>query len=163
MPMREVTSVMDHYRSVVRSIWNEGFWTQQELRDWDSLDRFKEIRKLLFHALVVATLEAAVQAPTLQVVPLDSGPVPILIHRPREGDRNHYWDDPVRELKATEAELHFLDYFDWNEMDYIDFQYYRVRIVQFKPHPHLVGREALLEHQYAKVFVPNIPARPPVE
>ena len=51
--------------------------------------------------------------------------MPILIHLPREGNqsRNCYWDDPVREVRATETEPHFLDYFDWNNMDYIDFQY----------------------------------------
>ncbi len=75
-----------------------------------------------------------------------------MIQKPREGDRCNYWDDPVREVKASDVELHFLDYFDWNQMGYVDFQYYRVRIVTFALQPHLVGREALLEHQYARVF-----------
>jgi hypothetical protein len=167
--MRDITGLMDHYRSVARSIWNAGFWTQEELRNWDSIDRFRKIRNLLFDALVVARLDeegacckdlSTAPVPVLQVVPLDSGPIPILIHRPREGDRNYYWDDPVREIKAAEAKLRFLDYFDWNEMDNIDFQYYKVRIELFTPHPDLVGREALLEHQYAKVFVTDAPTRP---
>ncbi len=76
-----------------------------------------------------------------------------MIERPRERDGNRYWDDPVNGVKAADAEFHFRDYFDWDEMAYIDFQYYRVRIAAFPLQPHLVGREALLEHQYAKVFV----------
>jgi hypothetical protein len=43
-------------------------------------------------------------------------------------------------------------------MNYIDFQYYRVRIVGFASQPHLVGREALLEHLHAKVCVNSSPA-----
>jgi hypothetical protein len=171
--MREVTAILNHYRSVSRTICNAGYWTQPQLRNWDSVDSFNDIRKLLFDSLVVAALKidgacdiqlSAGQIPALRIVPLHAGPVPILIHRPREGDRNNYWDDPVKEIMATDAELHFLDYFDWNQMDFVDFQYYRVRIVKFSAHPHLVGREALLEHQYAKVFAPDINERlPPVE
>jgi len=76
-----------------------------------------------------------------------------MIHKPREGTRNMYWDDPVREAKASDVTLHFQDYFDWNKMDYVDFQYYRVRTASFVSQPHLAGRGALLEHQYAKVFI----------
>ncbi len=76
-----------------------------------------------------------------------------MIEQPRKGDRNHYWDDPVNQIKASDAELHFLDYFDWDMMAYTDFQYYRVRIASFISQPHLVGRDALIEHHHAKIFV----------
>jgi len=158
--MQEITELMDHYRNVSRSLWNAGFWSVQELQNWDSHDLFEEIRKLLFNALVVAQLEKgdvccnALDAAghIYQVIPSFSGPVPIMIQQPREGDRSKYWDDPVREVRASDVELHFLDYFDWNQMGYVDFQYYRVRIAAFASQPHLVGREALLEHRYARVF-----------
>jgi hypothetical protein len=164
--MREITNLFDHYRVVARSIWNTGFWSQPDLQDWDSRDRFDQIKTLLFKALVVARVEEGhccdldTLAPdhAFHVVPLDPGPVPINIEQPRKGDANTYWDDPVKEIKATDAELHFIDYFDWDEMAYIDFQYYRVRIASFPLQAQLVGRNALLEHQYAKVFV-NLPAR----
>jgi hypothetical protein len=160
--MRDVTDLMDHYRVVARSTWNTAFWSQPDLQNWDSRDHFREIRKLLFNALVIARLHAAYELPdalgafqdcSLQVVPGGSSTVPIMIERPREGDQSHnrYWDDPVNEIKASDAKLVFIDYFDWNEMGYIDFQYYKVRIVSFASHPHLVGREALLEHQNAIV------------
>ena len=168
--MRDVTHFMDHYRVVARTLWNAGFWSQPYLQNWDSRDHFRQTRKLLFNALVMARLDetdevctdlGAVPDRTLQVVPLDSATVPIRIQRPREGDQshNHYWDDPVKEIKASDAKLVFIDYFDWNEMGYIDFQYYKVRIVSFACQPHLVGREALLEHQNAKVFVPDLQER----
>lgn len=158
--MREITDFMNHYRVVARSIWNSGFWSAPDLRTWDARDQFEQIKGLLFKSLVTARLDdghccdlTSLPDKVYEVVPLEPGPVPILIHRPREGDRNWYWDDPVREIKASETELHFIDYFDWNLMAYIDFQFYRVRITSFGSNPHLVGREALLEHQYARVFV----------
>jgi hypothetical protein len=76
-----------------------------------------------------------------------------MIQRASEGDGNRYWDDPVREIKVTDADLHFLDFFDWNSMAYADFEYYRVRIAAFPSQPHLVGREALMKHLHTKVFV----------
>ncbi len=138
-----------------------GFWSEPDLRDWDSRDQFEQITRLLFKALVVARVErghccdlnSVSPDHSYRVVPSDPGPVPIMIERPREGDANHYWDDPVKEISSTDAELHFVDFFDWDRMDYIDFRYYRVRIAAFPSRPHLVGRDALLEHQYARVFV----------
>jgi len=38
-------------------------------------------------------------------------------------------------------------------MNYAEFRYYRVRIMEFPLQPHLVGREALLEHHLARVFI----------
>src|SRR5438132_776668 len=123
--MRDVTALMDHYRIIARSVWNTGFWSEQGLRTWDARDQFEQIKKLLFKALVVARLAEGhccdlwgLPDPTYRVVPLEPGPVPIMIHRPREGDRNRYWDDPVCKIKASDAELQFLDLFDWNNMDY---------------------------------------------
>ncbi|MGA2984703.1 MAG: hypothetical protein ABSG32_12880 [Terriglobia bacterium] len=158
--MRDITDLMDHYRDVARSVWNTGFWVQADLQTWDARDQFEQIKKLLFKALVVARLEEGhccdlyglADNQIYQVVPNHSEYVPIMIQRPRQGAQTGYWDDPVRQVKASEADLQFLDYFDWNNMGYADFQYYRVRIATFATQPHLVGREALLDHLYAKVF-----------
>ena len=38
-------------------------------------------------------------------------------------------------------------------MDYIDLLHYRVKIASFDAHPELVGREALIERQHAKVYL----------
>jgi hypothetical protein len=159
--VRDITDLMDHYREAARSLWNTAFRVQEDLQSWDARDQFEQIKKLLFQALVVARLEEGhccdlynlADNHTFHVVPNSVEPVPIMIQRPREGDQNHYWDDPVARVKASDAALHFLDYFDWNDMASADFQYYRVRIVAFPSQPHLVGREALLEHLYAKVLV----------
>jgi hypothetical protein len=152
---------MDHYREVARSVWNMGFWAVEELRDWGSRDRFEQVKKLLFYAAVAARIDQPGECCkdlttinlSLRVVPRSSERIPIMIERPREGDANRYWDDPVGEVSASEAEFEFADYFDCNEMACADFQYYRVRVLAFASQPHLVGRQALIEHRHAGVFV----------
>ncbi len=158
--MRDVTDLMDRYRVVARSVWNTGFWCLPEMRTWDAKDQFEQIKTLLFKSLVAARLEVghccdlySLPDQVYRVVPNGPEPVPAMISRPREGDRNSYWDDPIREMRASEVELEFLDYFDWNAMALADFQYYRVRIAAFTSQPLLVGREALMEHGHARVFV----------
>ena len=157
--MRDVTDLMDRFRGVARSIWESGFSEAHELRNWDFCDQFDQVKNLLFRALVDARVVEGhfcdlITVPTHRylVVPTGPGSVPIMIHRPREGDRNRYWDDPVNEVRASEAEFHFLDYFDWDQLSSVNFQYYRVHITAFPSQPHLVGREALIEHKDAKVF-----------
>jgi hypothetical protein len=153
--MRDITAIMDHYRVVARSLWNTGFWAVPELRNWDARDSFAEVKKTLFEALVATNFpEAELSKTGIQVVPFGSG-VPIMIEQPRPGDQswNLYWDDPVDKISPSDAKLRYLDFFDWNDMAYADFHYYRVRIESFDAQLHLVGREALLEHQNARVFV----------
>lgn len=152
---------MDHYRDVARSVWNAGFWVQADLQTWDARSQFEQIKKLLFKALVIARLQeghccdlkSLPDDRIFQVVPNTGGLAHIMVQRSRDGDGSRYWDDPVDQVKASEAEMHFLDYFDWNNMSYADFQYYRVRIAAFPGQPHLVGREALISHSHAKVIV----------
>ena len=159
--MQEITHLFDHYRVVARSIWNTGYWAVEELQKWDSVDQFRQVKELLFKSLVVARvmdghccdLNSVPPAPAFHIVPLNPGPVPVMIERPRPADKNHYWDDPVNEIRSSEAELHFIDYFDWDLRNYADFQFYRVRIHAFPEQPHLAGREALIDHLHAKVFV----------
>jgi hypothetical protein len=158
--MEDITDLMDHYRHVARSVWNTGFWAQADLQTWDARDQFEQVKKLLFRALVVARLEEGhccdlnglFDNQSYHVVPNGPHGVAIMIENPREGDHNHYWDDPIKRVKASEAELNFIDFFDWDLMNYADYQYYRVRIAAFPTQPHLVGREALIEHLNAKVF-----------
>ncbi len=78
-----------------------------------------------------------------------------MIQYPRPGARTGYWDDPVNTIKPGQAELLFIAYFDWNEMDYIDLRYYRAKIASFDAEPQLVGREALIERQHAAIHLRN--------
>jgi hypothetical protein len=161
--MKDVTAILDHYRISARSVWNTAFWPDTDFREWDSFERFQEIERILFDHLVLFKLEREYPVgdlflkpiPYLRVVPSSFG-CPIMIARPTpELPRSPYWDDPVNRVTAAQVDLHFLEFFDWNLLDYRDFQYYRVSIVAFEEQPHLVGREALIERQYVKVFLSN--------
>ncbi len=161
--MKDVSSVFDHYRSSARAIWNTAFWPDGDFRNWDSIDQFHEIEKLLFDALVLAKLDRewplcdlfVNPIPFFQILPSIAHGTPIMIQKPRPGAPTGYWDDPVNLLKPSEAELQFIAFFDWNQMDYIDLRYYRVKIVNCDAHPELVGREALIERQHATVRLTN--------
>lgn len=157
--MRDVTQLFDHYRISARAVWNTAFWSQTELRNTESWDRFERVKESLFEALVLARLRDEGSLPQGRLVSLPVFHVaprvraPIMVSRPRVGDPKLHWDDPLSRISPSDADLHFLDYFDLGRMRYADFQYYRVRIAQFEAHPDLVGRDALIERLHASVLV----------
>lgn len=159
--LKGVSSIFDHYRISARAVWNTAFWPDPDFRNWDSIGQFHEIEKLLFQELVLAKVarkwplqklfENAI--PFFRVVPSHVQGTPIMIQNPRPGAPRGYWDDPVNRLKPGQAELHFVSYFDWNQMDYIDLRYYRAKIASFDAHSELIGREALIECQNAAIHL----------
>jgi hypothetical protein len=155
----DVSAIFDRYRLAAREIWNTAIWPDPDFRNWDSVEDFQEIEKLLFQKLVLGKigrdwpLEKTFSdpIPDLLVVPSHAGGTPIMIQNPRPGAPRGYWDDPVNWVKPEEAELLFISYFDWNWMDYIDLQYYLVKIARFDNHSDLIGREALIERRNATI------------
>ncbi len=161
--MKDVSGIFDHYRMSARAIWNTAFWPDHDFRNWDSIDQFHQIEKLLFQELVLAKVDRNWPLQDLfgkaisffQIVPSLVHGTPIMIQNPRPGAPTGYWDDPVKLVKPEEAEMLFIAYFDWNEMDYIDLRYYRVKITSFDTHPEVVGREALIDRQHATIHLIN--------
>jgi hypothetical protein len=157
--MKDVTSVFDHYRVSARAIWNTAFWPDPDSRNWESIERFDEIKKILFGELVLRKLSRDWPISDLfgtaisffQIVP--SYDAPIMIQNPRAEAASGYWDHPVNRIKPEDAEMIFLGYFDWNLQDYLDLRYYHVKITKFPAHSELVGREALMERNDAHVYM----------
>jgi hypothetical protein len=159
--LNDISSIFGHYRVSARAIWNTAFWPDPDFRNWDSIDQFHEIQKFLFRELVLARanrewplqdlFENAI--PFFRIVPLVQAP--IMIQKPRPEAPRGYWDDAVDSIKPGQGELLFIAYFDWNELDYIDLRYYRIKIASFDAHPELVGREALIDCQQAAVHLVN--------
>jgi hypothetical protein len=150
--VKDVSAIFDHFRVSARDIWNRGFWPVPDFQNWDSSDVFQEIRMLLFEEFVLTRLDLEWPREKIFLEPIpffNLGPKSqtgsALIQR--SASEHGYWDHPIREIKAGEAELHFVDYFDWDQMDYQDFQYYRAKIASFPAHPETVGLEVLLEHR----------------
>jgi hypothetical protein len=51
--MKDISSVFDHYRVSAKTIWNIAFWPDADFRNWDSVEQFDEIQKILFSELVL--------------------------------------------------------------------------------------------------------------
>jgi hypothetical protein len=158
--MKDITSIFDHYRVSARAVWNTAFWPDADFRNWDSVDQFDEVQRILFSELVLGKVarewplqnifEDAI--PFFRVVP-SIGAAPIMIQNPRPDKPRGYWDHPINRISPVEAEMHFLGYFDWDRLDYIDFRYYLVKIARFDARSELIGREALIERQHANVHL----------
>lgn len=159
--VKDISGVFDHYRVSARAIWNTAFWPDPDLRNWDSIDRFDEIQRLLFDELVLSKVDREwplqdlfrSAIPFFRIVP--RGHEPIMIQNPRPGVGTGYWDHPVNSIQPGQAELLFIEYFDWNRLDYADLRYYRVRIAGFQTQPDLVAREALIDREHAAVHLIN--------
>jgi hypothetical protein len=59
----------------------------------------------------------------------------------------------LNRIGEADADLRFIDYFDWDILGYIDCQYYRVRIQACFELPRAVGRDALIETHHATVLL----------
>jgi len=155
--MKDVTTIMERYRECVRHIWNTYLRTGNSTPD-DKVNRFDRIKELLFSEIVLRELgkpnyrreDCQQELTFLRVVPVCEG-VPIMVNRP-SSDGNKYWDDPV-DNAGPDADLRFIDFFDWDQLGFMNLQFYHVKIFHFPKFPHLVGREALLDTQYARVFL----------
>lgn len=157
--MRNIKTQIGAYREAVRHLWNSTFSTLDEsLRFGRCLNLFEQVDDLVFRALVCEPLGIQLNArasfdpiTNLKVVPISSTDVPIMINRstPASG----YWDDPVKVMTAPDVDLALIGFFDWDEYNQKDCRYYRVRIIDCKSQPNLIGRDALIETFYADVFL----------
>jgi len=168
--MQDVTPNVLQYREAARLLWN-GFFREQDaygggaIATDEALDDWIELKRRLFVALVLRHTGDDQHASVLldpklytywnkpigflRVVP-SSPEVPARISR--TPGRSGYWDHPVDRL-APDDDLRFIDFFDFGQAGYLDFQYFHVAIVGAPRHPELAGHEALVAVRYASVFV----------
>ena len=151
--MVKANEVVQRYRLELRHIWNECFWVDPALRDWDSVYAFRELHLPLFAALVAHPLGLEkvdhVFGPGFSVVPSDyfpNGFASIQVNvsipsRPNEG----IWLPVTGPFKREQVQFTLIDFFDWAPLRYIDLQYYVVLIDRLDGHEDRVGRHALIE------------------
>jgi hypothetical protein len=154
----DVTERMLSYREAARGLWNN--FLRQQLRravDFEALGRFHGICDAIFEELVLGPLDVAeMERPkkgepyTFLTVQPKAPDVPIRVRRP-SADGNRYWDDPVTRLRAKGLVLRFVDFYDFDEFGFIDLQFLLVRVAACEEHPHLVGRDALVEVRHGQV------------
>lgn len=154
----DVTELMLAYRECARGVWNGAMRPgAAPFVDFDAVDAFGVIQAVLFEQLVLRPLDmrAFKKVSTSDVYPFlivrpRGDAMPVMVNRPSP-DRNRYWDDPVTNLRRDGLAAAFIAFHDWSDFGYIDMQHYRVRIEQCQEHPHLVGREALIDVHHASV------------
>jgi hypothetical protein len=150
--MIDVTDLMLNYRECVRHLWNTYFRREaQPQQDWDLRDEFYDAALVLFKALVLRGLDVgdvkllpdyfADQAPIMFLRLEVDGSSEILVNRTGSSG---YWDDPVTVVQQGDCDLRFIQFFDFDDLGFRDFRFYRVRIVGSSRYRHLVGRDALL-------------------
>jgi len=173
--MDDVTPLMMRYREAARHVWNtylreEACLAGPNLHDWEA------IKQVLFTALVLRgcghdECAAALLGPErygfswikpivhLHVVPVTN--IPIMVNREAVTQGCGYWDHPVNRVNPDDVDLRFIDFFDWEQSGFIDFQYYLVNVESSSRHPEIVGHRALVEVCYAEVFAepPDMPDR----
>lgn len=160
----DITPLIENFREAARHLWNAHYRQRLAERDpWDVRDSFDEVTGPLFGSLVLAPLgirstalaPANVWEPTpvtgLIVRPSSESGVPIMINRDRP--RSGYWDHPKDRITGDEAKLLLARFFDFDQLGCRDFRYLEVLIASSERHPEIAGRWALLDFEYARVFV----------
>jgi hypothetical protein len=167
--MQNITARMLQYREAARLLWN-GFLREEdaagggEISTDDGLDDWLRLKQLLFTAVVLRHTGDREHARSL----LDPSrfswwnkPIPFIRVVParevtaqvsRTSGRGGCWDHPVKTIRPDD-DLRFIDFFDWGQAGYLDFQYFHVEIVASRSRPELVGHHALVDVRKADVFV----------
>lgn len=153
---KDVTELFETYRECARHLRNTYFSTR-ESGDWEAVEDFDEVAKVLFQRLVLyklndsydGSLDRAVEDNRLSIVS-HGDRMPLMISRDKGG--GGYWDNPVRMLKRDDAKIAFKSYFDWDQHGLIDLRYYHGVILECTKHPDLVGHEVLIETIYGRII-----------
>ena len=140
------------FRIADRELFNRFFrvddpWEKQDAA-WLLVERFNDLEAVLFQKMVSEALDLGAIAygrpqKEILVVSGGNGEVTALINR--EVDSG-YWDFPVSMVPA-DAEMQFIDFFDWDALALRDNKYVRVLIASCISNPALVEKHALVDAQ----------------
>lgn len=163
--MEDITKEMNTYRECVRNIWNVYFLRQLTPENEFSIkDEFDRISTKIFSALILnrigrasykkSTMNQSKLKPLffLTVVPLSDSEVPIYINRKKGNDEREYWDYPIGLIKSGDVDMRFVDFYDYGQYGFRDFEYYLINIKNSSVNSDLQGRNALIKTIYARVF-----------
>jgi hypothetical protein len=153
----DATQFLFTYRECARMLWNNFLRLGVEpYVNYDAVDAFSGICERLFEEMVLQNLRMSGFKRTSDADPYPflvlkprADPAPVMVHRSSEQGR--YWDEPINRLAVSGLAMQFIGFYDWDDFGYIDLQYYRVRTARCEEHPHLVGREALVDVHHAGV------------
>jgi len=160
MAATDITERFNSFREAARNLWNTWFRVEaQEFQDWDLRDAYSEAYVALFNAMVRYHLPDGAETiphlwsnesemPAQYRLESDSPQLPVMINRdPVAGG---YWDHPTVVVEPACVSLGLIGLFDWDELGFRDFRYFRARILSADDHD-LIGRDALVEAEYCRI------------
>jgi len=158
---QECTDLFFRYREIARLIWNLGFWPNSELRDWDSVEIYREATARLFEGLVLLALDRKERVKdkyypgkAANFLVLAKGPdVKLQVDKHPPGNPVHVWGQPVLRLGPDSSQLKFLSFFDWDNLAPRNFQLLEVLIQRLDDNPSLVGHHALIELEKCSIWL----------
>ena len=168
--MRDITSDMMCYLEARRHLWNMHFREKVDwIADTGAHDDYLEIDRFLFLGLVLRDLGvtsypedfAFTTSPIKEVIirpERDHPEIPFMLERETE-DRNYYWEKKEM-FSSSGLELEFIEFFEWNEREFVSYPMVMGRIVKFDDHKEYIGRLALIETTYVR-FVTKSKKYPP--
>lgn len=155
-----ILSAVHEYREIARGLWNTHFkakFERDQGQDWFYDDAFKTIQRQLFKSIVVYPAMGDVPddfvlgrpCRYLQVMLSAGWPTTVMINRD-QGATHGYWDHPVTTL-SSQAQLCFINLFDWNSYGVLDMAMVMAEIVSYPENPALVGHRVLVELMYVDI------------
>jgi hypothetical protein len=155
----DVTAEVNDYREAVRNLWNTHFLRViNRISEGEAIELFERVSETVFDALVLRPWNIKDCAENLNSLPFPSLFVfaetlrsdHFMIHR--FDDNSSYWDAAPDEVDLKNITLQLIGFFDWDQFGHIDLRYVRVRICECSQMPVLVGKDALIDVSYAKIF-----------
>lgn len=151
----DVTKTFETYREASRHLRNT-FFSTRDSGDWDVIEDFDTVDKVLFDRLVLGRILPAGGTIAEDAVPMNKfliepsgAAMPAMISR--DTPTSGYWDHPINTILPGEAKLAFREYFDWDQHGLIDLRYYRVTVIGSSRYPEIQGHDALIETIHAKI------------
>ena len=151
--INNIDEMMKQFRLASRELFNHFFRVADPYNNdgWSFEKRFSEVQDVLFKKLVTepASLSDTRYGhlqPEILVQLRGSESAPVMLNR--EVDSG-YWDHPIKEV-TKDVRLLFISFFDWDQLDYRDNRYVRVKVDRWSSHPETIGKHALIESQYVR-------------
>lgn len=148
---------MKRYRTASRELYNNYFRIDDPWHNdgWIYEERFRQVQQVLFEKLVLESDQFSVKHGCAHtdvhikiMVKLSDQYAPVMINREINCGYG-YWDYPIKEI-TKDAQLLFISFFDWDQLEIRDNQYVHVLIEQWQSHTDTVGRHALIEARHVK-------------
>ena len=152
-----VDQLIQRYCECARSLWNN--YLRSSEADEAALERYDEVRVLLFRAIVLDAIgmsdaERDLEDQTWPFLRVAVGgePTTILVNTP-SSDGNQYWEPAAKGTDLSDAAILFMDLFDWDPQAFRDLALVMALVVATPKNPELVGRSILLERNAVTIVL----------